>query len=245
MRSQQNITVSKSRYSLLDDEQPVPKKHTSHKTTNKNIKKILCENILNTGKCMYKKTCTYAHKLSEQNVDADRKIILDILQSGKSLKKLDLTKNQHILETLLQFTKMCNKCETNKCAGGYNCKYGAPLKHLVVCKTDLLEGTCKKCDKIHLTKYGMKPYKTSVHKTPEQQKEIDSVVNVLEIIKENSVMEHVVTHGKRSSNIADSTISIKSVMTVMTQQRNFVSMAEKIKELEQYYNIDNNEWINS
>jgi hypothetical protein len=134
--------------------QSLPRVHT------KNIKRVLCENVIKNGKCKYEKTCSYAHRLSEQKIDDDRKLILEILEKNKSLKALDLINNAHIFRTLASFTQMCSKCETNECIGGYNCKLGAPLKYLIICKTDFISGNCnnEECEKIHLTDKGLVPY---------------------------------------------------------------------------------------
>lgn len=133
--------------------------HIGHDTYNH--KKILCKNITTTGKCLYMYKCLFAHCLDEQKIDNKRAPAYEIIKNNNDLSHIDLTKNSNLYNNLVILTNLCLNCENNICTGGYNCKYGACKKAYVVCIIDLNKGTCNnKCDKIHLTKRGLKPYGT-------------------------------------------------------------------------------------
>ena len=137
-----------------------PKKHYPY-ISNKNLKKILCLNILHHGICNYGDKCLYAHSLDEQNVGGLRKQVYDILNGSGSLKDIDLhlPRNFGLYKTLMELTKVCFICVNGKCTGGYNCKYGAVSEQYHICIMDLNYGTCQNdCPLVHLTKRGMKPY---------------------------------------------------------------------------------------
>lgn len=124
-----------------------------------NTKKIICFNIININKCIYNDKCRYAHSLEEQHIDLHRQETYDLLNLN-DLSKINLIKKKYIRENLEILTKICNDCVNNKCPGGYNCKFGACSNKFLICKDDLLYGTChnENCDKgIHLTKKGLLP----------------------------------------------------------------------------------------
>jgi len=126
---------------------------------NKNLKKILCYNIITNNVCNYGNKCLYAHTLTDQNIDRKRKIAYDIIINKKNLDKINLKINYNLYTTLLELTKVCELCINNKCTGGYNCKYGSCLKKYCICLKDINYGNCKdKCGLIHLTEYGLNPY---------------------------------------------------------------------------------------
>jgi hypothetical protein len=129
------------------------------KSDQKNLKKILCSNIISKNICSYGNNCLYAHSLSEQNIDDVRKIGYDIVTSTTDLSNIDLQNNTYIYNLLLFFTNICESCIKKKCTGGYNCKFGVCLKKYCICISDLNYGNCKfKCDLIHLSKRGLTPY---------------------------------------------------------------------------------------
>lgn len=123
-------------------------------------KRILCNNIINTGVCSYNNKCKFAHTLQEQNVDGERKIVYDILQNKSCLKHINLQKDIKLYRQFLNLTHICNKCVLNKCSGGYNCKIGVCMRKLCICVSDLNYGNCSntECRNIHLTKRGLNYY---------------------------------------------------------------------------------------
>jgi hypothetical protein len=124
----------------------------------KNKKKILCNNVLNFGKCNYNDKCLYAHSYEEQNIEPLRKQLYDKVKSYDQWP-VDLSKDEKLGRNLLLFTKICHDCEKKKCPGGYNCKYGVMDKKYQICYKDLVYGSCDNahCDLIHLTDRGVKP----------------------------------------------------------------------------------------
>lgn len=127
---------------------------------NRNLKKILCQNIIECGECKYGNKCLYAHNLNEQNIDYRRRIVYNIINSTDDLTFFDLRENYTTYRLLLELTKLCKDCDEGKCIGGYNCKTGACMKKYCVCLNDLNNGNCKNahCCMIHLTKRGLKPF---------------------------------------------------------------------------------------
>lgn len=126
-----------------------------------NNKTLLCRNMINNNLCNYGHKCVYAHNLDEQKPLKYRKIIYDIIDKkmdGKEyFKYLDLKKESELLKTLIELTKLCDKCNSNKCTGGLNCKYGSPNLKYLICKKDLEYGNCydKSCKKVHMSDYGL------------------------------------------------------------------------------------------
>lgn len=126
---------------------------------NKNIKKILCLNVILYGSCGYGDKCLYAHKLSEQQIDSPRESAYNILMNVGDLSHIDLQKNHSIYRSLLELTKLCDQCELRKCTGGYNCKFGACDKKYHICIKDLNNGSCNnECECVHLSLRGLKPF---------------------------------------------------------------------------------------
>lgn len=121
-------------------------------------KSLLCKNIIENGKCSYGKKCMYAHSKQEQELTEKRKMAFDIIQNKIDLKEIDLDKNVPLYNELIILTRVCEKCEENKCYGGLNCKFGSPSKDFVICADDLIFNNCSKenCTEIHLTDFGLK-----------------------------------------------------------------------------------------
>lgn len=128
-----------------------------------NNKTLLCRNIINNNYCNYGSKCVYAHNLTEQKALKERKIVFDLvdnkIKNKDYFKNIDLRKEPDLLRTLIELTKLCDKCNNNKCTGGLNCKYGSPNHKYLICKKDLEYGSCneKLCTKNHMTNYGLKP----------------------------------------------------------------------------------------
>lgn len=145
---------------------------STHWTKSKNVKKILCTNITTHGYCNYGNKCMFAHTLEEQVVDPSKKIAYDILNSildktigtpSNPLHDDMCNLSVEIYRSLLGLTRLCENCGLNICTGGYNCRFGACAKKYVVCLKDLNHGICEKyednkCEKIHVTKFGIGHY---------------------------------------------------------------------------------------
>lgn len=144
----------------INNKFPVIKKKIV-KRENRNFKKILCNNMIESGSCPYGIKCVYAHSLDEQNIDANRRDAYSILTSTDKIS-VDLQRDLYLYRSLLGLTNMCEKCSKNMCTGGYNCKFGACAKKYHVCIKDLQTGDCmEKCGCVHLTDRGLKPFKSN------------------------------------------------------------------------------------
>ena len=134
-----------------------------------NQKKILCNNYISNNYCVYKNKCLYAHDINEQNIEQNRKKILDIIKSTEDLSHLELNhpNNKYLLRELLIYTRLCENCKRKKCTGGYNCKFGACIPEHVICYDNLNYDNCKNknCNMIHLTKKGLKPLYSKIYYT--------------------------------------------------------------------------------
>ena len=138
-----------------------------------NFKKLLCYNIVNNMKCVYKNKCMFAHNIEEQLKENNREFIYNMIYEMSELSNINLKDNKELFEELLIFTKECKNCLNKKCPGGYNCKFGVCTKELKICYNDLLNGKCslnlneenvngrviKRCiNGIHLTEKNLIPY---------------------------------------------------------------------------------------
>lgn len=133
---------------------------------NKNVKKLLCNNIVCGNKCAYKNRCMFAHDLNEQQIENNRKLTIDMITKIDDLSLLDIYNKKDIFTEMLTLTKECKNCLNNKCTGGYNCKYGACVQKIKICYDDLIYGKCLnkineqfycQCG-IHLTEKKLIPY---------------------------------------------------------------------------------------
>ena len=138
-----------------------------------NFKKLLCYNIVNNIKCVYKNKCMFAHNIDEQLKEQNREFIHDMIFVMNDLSNINIKENKELFEELMIFTKECKNCINKKCPGGYNCKFGVCIKELKICYNDLLNGKCisplkeeiinetniKRCQfGIHLTEKNLIPY---------------------------------------------------------------------------------------
>jgi hypothetical protein len=138
-----------------------------------NIKKLLCYNIVNNSKCVYKGKCMFAHTLSEQKKDPIREIIYDMIYHMDDLSEIDIYDDKVLFDDLTIYTKECKNCINKKCPGGYNCKFGACCKEIKICYNDMMYGRCynstkdeknnhiiiKRCiHGVHLTEKNLIPY---------------------------------------------------------------------------------------
>ena len=143
------------------------------KNKKSNFKKLLCYNIVNNIKCVYKNKCMFAHNISEQLKESNREFIHNMIYTFNDLSNINVKENKELFEELMIFTKECKNCINKRCPGGYNCKFGVCLKELKICYNDLLNGKCtsqlteeninntiiKRCYYgIHLTEKNLIPY---------------------------------------------------------------------------------------
>lgn len=115
-----------------------------YKPTHCNRKRLICFSIINNEKCIYDTNCTYAHSLSEQVIDVEKKFVYQVILD-KNLMNFSFlydTKIDEIYKQLLFLTHVCDNCLEKKCTGGYNCRNGATDAVLKICKNDLLMGEC-------------------------------------------------------------------------------------------------------
>lgn len=110
--------------------------------THSNKKRLLCHSIINNEECPYKNFCTYAHNLSEQNIDLDKKTVYQIILDKNLLNYLNDTNIFDIYKNLLHNINVCDTCLNKKCTGGYNCRNGIFSESLKVCRNDILTGNC-------------------------------------------------------------------------------------------------------
>jgi hypothetical protein len=107
-----------------------------------NIKKLLCYNIVNNCKCVYKNKCMFAHTLDEQKKENLRQYVYDIIYEKEDLSDINLLEDKNLLEEIIIFTKECKNCMNKKCPGGYNCKFGVCLRENKICYNDIMNGKC-------------------------------------------------------------------------------------------------------
>jgi hypothetical protein len=137
-------------------------KQTNEQKNGINLKKLLCNNFLEYGKCNYGNKCLYSHSLDEQKVDIIRekayKILNEFLENNNIDNKIitEINENKELHKSLLQLTKVCNDCVLGKCPGGYNCKHGAINEKYQICYNDLTsECSNLMCTMIHLSKFNI------------------------------------------------------------------------------------------
>lgn len=123
----------------------------------KNLKRILCKNIINDSQCTYGAKCDYAHSLSEQQVDKTRHRIYTMIKSNTTLENINLVIDNELLRGLVEMTHLCSACVRKECSGGYNCRNGAINVDSRICYDDLMTGYCRRqnCVAVHLTKRGL------------------------------------------------------------------------------------------
>lgn len=126
----------------------------------KNLKTVLCNNIIKGETCIYGVNCDYAHSLSEQHIDKVRHTIYTIIKNNTTLENINLLEDNKLFRGLIVMTKICSFCVRKKCLGGYNCRNGAINVESRICYDDLMNGQCRRpgCVSIHLTKRGLIPY---------------------------------------------------------------------------------------
>lgn len=100
-------------------------------------KRLLCYSIISSDRCAFGNYCTYAHSFEDQVLDDTRKkayelmALDDMSQMGKE--------DYDLLFPLVHF---CDRCLKKKCTGGYNCRNGAFIPTVKICKNDFCTGSC-------------------------------------------------------------------------------------------------------
>lgn len=107
-----------------------------------NFKKLLCYNVVNNCKCLYKNKCMFGHTLEEQKKEPMRQYIHDMLYTLDDLSNININNNKLLLDELTILTKECKSCLNKKCPGGYNCRFGTCLKENKICYNDMMYGRC-------------------------------------------------------------------------------------------------------
>lgn len=107
-----------------------------------NFKKLLCYNIVNNCKCVYKSKCMFAHTLDEQKKEPIRQYIYNMLYVWDDLSNININEDKFLLDELIILTKECKNCINKKCPGGYNCRFGTCLRDNKICYNDMMYGKC-------------------------------------------------------------------------------------------------------
>lgn len=107
-----------------------------------NFKKLLCYNIVNGCKCVYKNKCMFAHTIEEQIKEPIRQYIHNMLYEWDDLSEINLNEDKNLLDELILLTKECKNCMGKKCPGGHNCKFGVCLRENKICYNDMMYGKC-------------------------------------------------------------------------------------------------------
>jgi len=115
-----------------------------HSVASLNKKRLICFSMINNEECLYDDRCIYAHSLEEQLIDPARKTIYKIVLDEHLMNTFPsfVYETEYVYNQLMFVTYLCKKCKDNKCTGGYNCKHGANLNELKICRNDLMAGQC-------------------------------------------------------------------------------------------------------
>jgi len=112
--------------------------------------------------CKFNNKCTFAHKLSEQNIDGMRHKAYALIKNKTPLNSINLVtgNGKKLHEVIKGLTRVCKNCIKNICQGGFNCDNGAININYMVCQSDYMYGKCRKinCNAQHLTHRGLIPY---------------------------------------------------------------------------------------
>jgi hypothetical protein len=209
-----------------------------------NFKKLLCYNIVNNCKCVYKNKCMFAHTLEEQIKEPIRLYIYNMLNVWEDLSEINLNEEKDLFEELLILTKECKNCMGKKCPGGYNCKFGVCLRENKICHNDLMYGKCYnmlmetnennnilyKCiNGIHLSEKKLIPY---------NQRMLTDLTN----IETNFLIKHNVSFNSKNNIISlclnDNTINI--IKDIITGKINKSEILDNLKLMNNLFINNNN-----
>lgn len=208
-----------------------------------NFKKLLCYNIVNNCKCVYKNKCMFAHTLEEQIKEPMRQYIYNMLYEWEDLSDINLNEEKSLLDELIILTKECKNCMSKKCPGGYNCKFGVCLRENKICYNDLMYGKCYnmlmetndngnvlyKCiHGIHLSEKKLIPY---------NQRMLTDLTN----IETNFLIRHNVSFNSKNNIISlclnDNTINM--VKDIISNKLNKTEILNNLKTINNLF-VDNN-----
>lgn len=209
-----------------------------------NIKKLLCYNIVNNSKCVYKNKCMFAHNLEEQKKEPLREYIYNMIYLWDDLSNIDIYNDRLLFEDLVIYTKECKNCLNKKCPGGYNCKFGVCLKDLKICYNDLMYGKCynllkeqnddgkiiKRCiHGVHLTEKFLIPYT--------QRIPIETFINDISFKTPN------INYNYKNNTISLllNDITIKYIKELVSIKNNKIELIKNINKI----NKNNNQILNS
>ena len=179
-----------------------------------NFKKLLCYNIVNNCKCVYKHKCMFAHTFEEQKKEPIRQYIYNMIYIWDDLSNININEDKILLDELTILTKECKNCINKKCPGGYNCRFGSCLRDNKICYNDMMYGKCYnmlmetnhdnvilyKCIRgIHLTEKKLIPYN-------------QRMLSELKNIETNFLIKHNVNFNSKNNIISiglnDNTIGL-------------------------------------
>jgi hypothetical protein len=209
-----------------------------------NFKKLLCYNIVNNCKCVYKNKCMFAHTLEEQIKEPMRLYIHNMLYKWDDLSEINLNEDKALLDELIILTKECKNCIGKKCPGGYNCKFGVCLRENKICYNDLMYGKCYnmlmevtddnntiyRCiNGIHLSEKKIIPY---------NQRMLSDLTN----IETNFLIKHNVSFNSKNNIISlclnDSTINI--IKDIVSNKLNKTEIIDNLKSMNNLFINNNN-----
>lgn len=179
-----------------------------------NFKKLLCYNIVNNCKCVYKNKCMFAHTLEEQKKEPIRQFVYNMLYVWDDLSNININEDKQLLDELIILTKECKNCVSKKCPGGYNCKFGVCLWENKICYNDMMYGKCYNM-LIQTTNNGIILYKCihGIHLSekkliPYNQRMLSELTN----IDSNFLIRHNISFNSKSNiismNLNDNTIKM-------------------------------------
>jgi hypothetical protein len=154
--------------------------------------KILCQHILFNNKCIYINNCNYAHSLKDQQIEKSRNNAIEMIKMD-NLENINIINDTELIYNLLILCKLCKNCINNKCTGGYNCKFGACNKDILICKKDFLYGNCSFTDCIyglHLTDKKFTPLKIQQNNDNKVTHKIRTKISGQRILKDIILIQH-------------------------------------------------------
>jgi len=212
-----------------------------------NFKKLLCYNVVNNCKCLYKNKCMFAHTLDEQIKEPIRIYIHNMLNIWEDLSEINLNEDKNLFDELLILTKECKNCVNKKCPGGYNCKFGVCLRENKICYNDLMYGKCYnmlmetnlnnnilyKCiNGIHLSEKKLIPY---------NQRMLSELTN----IENNFLLKHSISFNSKNNIISlclnDNTINI--IKDIISNKLSKTDIIDNLKIMNNLF-INNNSFEN-
>lgn len=211
-----------------------------------NFKKLLCYNIVNNCKCVYKNKCMFAHTLEEQKKEPVRQYIYNMIYLWNDLSNINICEDKNILDELIIMTKECKNCINKKCPGGYNCKFGVCLREDKLCYNDLMYGKCYNM-LMETNQNGTKLYKCiyGIHLTekkliPHNQRMLSDLTN----IETNFLIKHNINFNSKNNIISiglnDNTIEL--VKDIITQKISKSDIMNNLKFMDKLFvkndNID-------